>query len=178
MKGPAPDALRRGSHLANSLSRLMCLRSRNRTRFTPSEATPASDYGRFCCKRNFAHPRAQRWFKIRRQQVNVDSKVHPSGFDCCVFLFYSFCAATFAQNRPYAYRPTFRVNVPHWDPAEKKCSRRVIASYTGTRATGGISVGSSNPARWPQGRERSTECAGPAAGAVLPRATGAAPPLA
>jgi hypothetical protein len=27
---------------------------------------------------------------------NVDSKIHSSRFDCCVFLFYSFRAATFA----------------------------------------------------------------------------------
>jgi hypothetical protein len=54
-----------------------------------------SEKGRFCCKRICSSKRA-RLIQDQAQTEQPRFKIHSSRFDCCVFLFYSFRAATFA----------------------------------------------------------------------------------
>src|SRR5258708_7787762 len=59
---------------------------------------------------------------------NVDSRIHSPRFDCCVFLFYSFSAVTFATqsatNGPALKIPTLRVKI-----------RPVLAGYKACEAS-------------------------------------------
>jgi hypothetical protein len=46
---------------------------------------------------------------------NVDSRIHSLRFDCCVFLFYSFSAVTFATQSAKSGREQLQQTTPLFD---------------------------------------------------------------
>src|SRR5262249_43460327 len=55
-----------------------------------------------CVAKLFWPSERVRLIQVQASIRNVDSRNHSLGFDCCVFLFYSFCTATLQHNPPRA----------------------------------------------------------------------------
>src|SRR5438094_8923632 len=82
-----------------------------------------------CVAKLFCPSKRVRLIQDQASMRNVDSRIHSLRFDCCVFLFYSFSAVTFATKsalraleRPQlisrdAHPPKSRIFVPHLSQA-------------------------------------------------------------
>ena len=78
-----------------------------------------------CVAKLFCLSQCVRLIQDQTSMRNVDSRIHSPRFDCCVFLFYSFSAMTFAtQSEDSGHRP-MTVTACLWRNDPKRSSRRL-----------------------------------------------------
>src|SRR5438093_13301128 len=81
-----------------------------------------------CVAKLFCPSKPVRLIQDQASMRNVDSRIHSLRFDCCIFLFYSLSAMTFATQSPQCGREETRARNVAARPAETGTSPGVTGS--------------------------------------------------